>query len=372
MSLTAFQKKSGNRLFRSVHVCCRIILLITYPGSGFSNPHFNSEIAVGEANVADVVATIGFAYNPSVIASNRSVQHSPFFIEHSFNKDGQQTLSKWQKLSKLSDGEVVRAVDDLTGMNLHFDTIIGGSILINNMAFAVVPSLSYDSIIRGHGLPILELAVVESVELFLTAGYEIIHDLKLGASIKPTYRLEHYLEKATAEVVDNPKSINPQRNGKKGWGFGLDLGFSWSTEIKENHHVKLGGGLLDIGDTSFNLRKETSEAPPPVLFSSNTGITYTYSLPEIEYLRSVDAMYSYYFLQDKFGNVAFPHRLGVRLNFEYGLELLFGSYKRLNSIGIQFRYKAMTVNYITFRETTSNISVDQSDRRHGLAFHLLF
>jgi hypothetical protein len=54
--------------------------------SAFSNPHFNSEIALGEANVARISPRFGFAYNPASLASHTKLEYSPFFMEHNYNK----------------------------------------------------------------------------------------------------------------------------------------------------------------------------------------------------------------------------------------------------------------------------------------------
>jgi hypothetical protein len=245
---------------------------------------------------------------------------------------------------------------------------LGSSLILKNLSLAVVASLNYDSILRGQGLPILEHNVTELVETFISYGIQLPQEIQFGFSLKPTYKLEHYIEKSTAELFETPKIIDPHKNGRKGTGLGVDIGFSWIKSWTELDEISLGTSIQDIGNTAFTLTKN-DHSPSPTLMSSNTGISYIRKFQDNLFLNSVETMYSYYFLQDPLHSHVSNDRIGFKAHLNYGLEFMFGSYKGSSCFGLQYKFKSLTLNYITFTETSSTIAVT-ANKRHGLSFHI--
>lgn len=348
--------------------------LIFFIGNEVSraNPQLNHALAAGEADVASPDATQAFIYNPSSSSFNDTFTFEPLFFEHSYNRDGQNTLSRTDELSNMADNLAAKEVEGLVGKNLHFDTLFGFSLLSDQFTFASVLSVSYDSIIRGAGLPILELNVTETVQTFFSYSKYIGYGFSLGMSLKPTYRLEHHIEKATAEIAENKKIVNPNLHGNKGFGIGTDFGFSWFYDLNKLNYLMIGSAIYDTGSTNYNLVKYSDFAPAPTPMSASTGITIHRTSDENPVVDYIKLMYSYNYQEAVNGFKIPPHRLGVRIKLKFGFEALMGLYKGYPSGGIQIKFLNLVMNYISFFESSPNISYRSFDHRHGLSLHTVF
>lgn len=347
-------------------------VIIAAPSLCIAKAQLNHQIATGEANVAVPDPIEGFLYNPASTAFNDKFRFKPLFMEHNYNRNGQSTISRAEELSKKTEKLAAKEIENLIGKNLHLDSLLGFTFLSDQFTFASIFSFSYDSIIRGTGIPILELNITETIETFFSYSKFIGHGFSLGLTLSPIYRLEHHTEKAAAEIVENKKILNPTKHGNRGLGFGTDFGISWYYDLGKYSYFMIGSALYDIGSTNFKVITYTKESPDSIPMSGNTGITYHIGSADDSFLKSVKLMYSYYYLETYQRKQAPPHRLGLRAEFSYGFELLMGLYKNYPSAGIQFSFLNIMINYVSFFESSSAISYRAYDHRHGISLHSIF
>ena len=346
--------------------------ILPNPSYCTTKPQLNHMLASGEANVASPEPIDGFLYNSASTAFNDEFRFKPLFMEHNFNRNGQSTISRVEELSRMSELRASREVENLIGKNLHLDSLFGFSFLSNQFTFASIASFSYDSIIRGTGLPVLELNITETVETFFSYSKFLGHGFSLGLTLSPIYRLEYHTERSTAEIAEDKKVLNPMKNGNRGLGIGNDIGFSWYYDLSKYNYFMIGSSLFDLGSTNFRVLRYTKETPSPIPMSGNTGITIHMGSAADSVLKSVKLMYSYYYLETYQGKQAPPHRIGLRAEFKYGFELLMGLYKNYPSAGIQFSFLNIMINYISFFESASEINYRSYDHRHGVSLHSIF
>jgi hypothetical protein len=334
------------------------------------NIHTSLELGRGEASYTDPDLHFAFLYNPAALANNQETTVIPLFIQHSYNTAGQNTLEKVSTFNKKSQLEKIDEINNLLGENLHFDTVIANGVLRQNMSFTLLSSIEYDSLAIGSGLPALEMSVVEAVRFFFTHSITITPELAVGYSLKPTYMIDYYFYKTGSELVNNPKLIDPQKNGKKGAGVGIDAGVIWKKSWIAQQNFSIGLSLFNLGQMptyASIMSKKLSDNPAPAAIPMDEAFGTSYQFKNIsQYVDEVTLSYAYTITEDRFGFVPFPHHLGVMMRAFQSLEIATGLYRGQPTFGLDYLGRFFRAGYAYYREACTDLLIDRIDPRYSL------
>jgi hypothetical protein len=340
--------------------------------SSYGKTQFNSEIAAGDAETADVEAVKSFAYNPAVLSSHEGLSFSPLFFEYNFNKEGHKTLAKAKTFEKSSQLDKITTVVDLVGKPIHLDFKMGGVFLYDNIGFALFPSFNIDSIQRGLGFPIMELDAVAKLNSYVSYGYKINERLSIGTSLKPTYKIQYHFEKNPLEVINNPKSINPLSVSRRGTAVGVDGALTYTHFLPHEQTLSASAVVEDIGQTAYSNRFSKGYSPPPPDPSIyKLGLTYKKRLGS-SHFNSFKLLYAYVYETEDLYTFVFPHRFGASLDVWKYFKFSVGSYKGRPSFGLTLKLGFLELAYVNYYEVSTNISRIDPDRRQGLSLFLSF
>ena len=82
----------------------------------------------------------------------------------------------------------------------------------------------------------------------------------------------------------------------------------------------------------------------------------------------MNVMFSYFYKElDK--EETFPLRFGLSFQSLYNITWMLGYYNSSLSAGLQYQYKALILNYISYHDTSENIFSGKEHRRHGVGLH---
>lgn len=342
-------------------------------GTSLNYLSVNSELGSGDSSLYDIESTKAFAYNPAILADHSGFSLRPFFFEYNANKAGHSTLLKARTFKNFTTAEKITTVADLIGKPLHFDFKLGAAAAYYNFAFALFPSLNFDSIERSSGIPILEADVSARINSSFTYAHRIYKYFSLGTNLRPTYKIQYRFEKNPIEIINNPKAINPLSNSDRGWGIGFDLGLTFNYELPNEQFASVSTVVENVGEMSYsNSQNRRYDKPTPeyVLYKFGTSYKKLFSIP---ILNALKLHYAYINDQTPFYEFVYPHRFGLTLEtLGNRLNLSLGSFRGKPCLGFTVKLAFLEFSYVNYYDVSLNIARTKPDRRQGFGLSIVF
>ena len=265
-------------------VWSKIFLIKMYFLLCFASPSYASMTQTPDRAV-QMGASFGISESMSVFDNPANLSRKMNFLGYvssQYNQLGfviEKEIKKINSLKKDKEAQF-NEISKLIGREVFFESELGLlSNIGNNFHVGLLANTSLNSIIRGRILPIVDSSLLIRSQLYFAKMIPFFYEqLKLGFTLKPSYKLQHRIHDDALDIFEDRSLVKPAEHANEGVGLGLDFGMLSEQKI-DQHRVSLGINVMNLGAIKYHkkgfLNANTPHAPD--LDYSEIGLDLKYS-----------------------------------------------------------------------------------------------